>query len=401
MPSLLLLLPPRLCRLWPYSPPTRLLSAATEQRSSPSNYYELLGVHPDASAEEVKRAFFTKSKELHPDRDPGNPALHSRFVELNEAYRVLSREESRRKYDHQLHSASPPESSGTRAQPKYTQETHSSWEPPNAKYWAQFHRVRPQGPESRQQQHKHNQRVLGYCLLLMVAGMSLHYVAFSVLPECKPPCQKRAQDPITDGCEPPYGCWELNSGPLLLTTEPSLQPLLMVSSFPQAPVSQFDGPSHQKKVVPWMDVYARATCQPREVVVPLSMELMGNVVKQLVPSCVTVQRCGGCCPDDGLECVPIGQHQVRMQILMIQYPSSQLGEMSLEEHSQCECRPKKRDSAVKPDSPRTLCPRCTQRRQRPDPRTCRCRCRRRSFLRCQGRGLEFNPDTCRCRKPRK
>ncbi|ELK13398.1 Vascular endothelial growth factor B [Pteropus alecto] len=81
---------------------------------------------------------------------------------------------------------------------------------------------------------------------------------------------------------------------------------------------------------------------------------MGTVAKQLVPSCVTVQRCGGCCPDDGLECVPTGQHQVRMQ-----------------------------------------------RRQRPDPRTCRCRCRRRSFLRCQGRGLELNPDTCRCRKLRR
>jgi len=26
--------------------------------------------------------------------------------------------------------------------------------------------------------------------------------------------QKRASDPITDGCEPPCGCWELNSGPL-------------------------------------------------------------------------------------------------------------------------------------------------------------------------------------------
>ena len=41
--------------------------------------------------------------------------------------------------------------------------------------------------------------------------------------------QKRASDPITDGCVPPCGCWELNSGPLegqpvLLTTEPSLQP---------------------------------------------------------------------------------------------------------------------------------------------------------------------------------
>jgi len=42
--------------------------------------------------------------------------------------------------------------------------------------------------------------------------------------------QKRASDPITDGCEPPCGCWELNSGPLeeqrvILTSEPSLQPI--------------------------------------------------------------------------------------------------------------------------------------------------------------------------------
>jgi hypothetical protein len=44
--------------------------------------------------------------------------------------------------------------------------------------------------------------------------------------------QKRASDSITDGCEPPCGCWGLNSGPLeeqleLLTTEPSLQPFLL------------------------------------------------------------------------------------------------------------------------------------------------------------------------------
>jgi hypothetical protein len=41
--------------------------------------------------------------------------------------------------------------------------------------------------------------------------------------------QKRASNLITDGCEPPYGCWDLNSGPsgkqsVLLTAEPSLQP---------------------------------------------------------------------------------------------------------------------------------------------------------------------------------
>ncbi|KAG8522677.1 Vascular endothelial growth factor B, partial [Galemys pyrenaicus] len=111
-----------------------------------------------------------------------------------------------------------------------------------------------------------------------------------------------------------------------------------VSPLPQAPVARPEAPGLQKKVVSWIDVYARATCQPREVVVPLTVELMGTMAKQLVPSCVTLQRCGGCCPDDGLECVPTGQHQVRMQILMIRYPSSQLGEMSLEEHSRCECR---------------------------------------------------------------
>jgi hypothetical protein len=42
--------------------------------------------------------------------------------------------------------------------------------------------------------------------------------------------QKRASDSTTDGCEPPCGCWELNSGSLeeqsvLLTTEPLFQPL--------------------------------------------------------------------------------------------------------------------------------------------------------------------------------
>jgi hypothetical protein len=42
--------------------------------------------------------------------------------------------------------------------------------------------------------------------------------------------QKRASDLITGGCEPPCGCWDLNSGPLqeqslLLPAEPSCQPI--------------------------------------------------------------------------------------------------------------------------------------------------------------------------------
>ena len=52
-----------------------------------------------------------------------------------------------------------------------------------------------------------------------------------------PAGQKRAPDLITDGCESPCGCRELNSGPLeeqalLLTAEPSLQPCLSIFKTP-------------------------------------------------------------------------------------------------------------------------------------------------------------------------
>jgi hypothetical protein len=48
----------------------------------------------------------------------------------------------------------------------------------------------------------------------------------STLSACTPVWQKRVSDPITDGCEPPCGCWELNLGlleeqPVFLYTEPS------------------------------------------------------------------------------------------------------------------------------------------------------------------------------------
>ena len=49
----------------------------------------------------------------------------------------------------------------------------------------------------------------------------------SVLSVCTPVCQKKASVPSRGGCEPPCGCWDLNSGlleeqPVLLTAEPPL-----------------------------------------------------------------------------------------------------------------------------------------------------------------------------------
>ena len=59
--------------------------------------------------------------------------------------------------------------------------------------------------------------------------------------------QKRTSDPITDGCEPPCGCWELNSGPLeeqsvLLTTEPSLQPRTVLLNYRLYPLVKIPSP---------------------------------------------------------------------------------------------------------------------------------------------------------------
>jgi hypothetical protein len=69
----------------------------------------------------------------------------------------------------------------------------------------------------------------GFCFVLFV--FKLTYYVYSLLAACMPTGQKRAPDLIIGGYEPPYGCWELNSGPLkekpaLLISEPPLQPLV-------------------------------------------------------------------------------------------------------------------------------------------------------------------------------
>ena len=46
------------------------------------------------------------------------------------------------------------------------------------------------------------------------------YYVYNVLPACMHAGQKRALDPISDGCEPLCGCWELNPGPLEEQTVP-------------------------------------------------------------------------------------------------------------------------------------------------------------------------------------
>ena len=66
-----------------------------------SSLYDVLGVSPDASASQLKRAYFMQARKNHPDRCPGDPDANSRFQTIGDAYNVLSNEQSRRVYDEQ------------------------------------------------------------------------------------------------------------------------------------------------------------------------------------------------------------------------------------------------------------------------------------------------------------
>lgn len=64
-----------------------------------TGYYDTLGVTPQASGAEIKRAFRSKANKCHPDKNLDNPKAEAEFKQLNEAYEVLSNEQKRQAYD--------------------------------------------------------------------------------------------------------------------------------------------------------------------------------------------------------------------------------------------------------------------------------------------------------------
>lgn len=72
---------------------------------SKRDYYEVLGVSRGASADEIKKAFRQKAKELHPDRNKDRPDSEAKFKEVNEAYDVLKDDTRKAAYDRFGHGA--------------------------------------------------------------------------------------------------------------------------------------------------------------------------------------------------------------------------------------------------------------------------------------------------------
>jgi len=63
------------------------------------NYYEILGVSPDASQAEIKKSFRNLALQHHPDKNKNSDESKQKFMRIIEAYEVLSDEQARKNYD--------------------------------------------------------------------------------------------------------------------------------------------------------------------------------------------------------------------------------------------------------------------------------------------------------------
>src|SRR5919199_4039263 len=61
--------------------------------------YQQLGVARGASADDIRKAFRTLAKELHPDRNPGDKKAEERFKKVSAAFDILGDPEKKAKYD--------------------------------------------------------------------------------------------------------------------------------------------------------------------------------------------------------------------------------------------------------------------------------------------------------------
>lgn len=66
------------------------------------NYYEILGVEPSCSQEEINKAYRNLARKYHPDINKGSKECEEKFKKINQAYEILSDPEKRKQYDSQI-----------------------------------------------------------------------------------------------------------------------------------------------------------------------------------------------------------------------------------------------------------------------------------------------------------
>ena len=104
-----------------------------------SNYYEILGVSKNATADEIKKAYRTLAFKYHPDRNQGNAAAEEKFKQISAAYDVLGDESKRRQYDMGGYSTENAYSSSS-AQQQYQRQYQYTYQNPFGEdnFWEWF-----------------------------------------------------------------------------------------------------------------------------------------------------------------------------------------------------------------------------------------------------------------------
>lgn len=97
---------------------------------STQSHYEVLGVAQNATQAQIKTAFLELSKKVHPDQNP-KEGSHEKFVEINNAYMVLGKADSRKDYDMQMKYRTHPFFGETGNKGPETYNPHD----PNDMYW--------------------------------------------------------------------------------------------------------------------------------------------------------------------------------------------------------------------------------------------------------------------------
>ena len=104
-----------------------------------SNYYEILGVSKNATADEIKKAYRTLAFKYHPDRNQGNAAAEEKFKQISAAYDVLGDESKRRQYDMGSYSDSY-STAGSQSQQQYQRQYQYTYQNPfgDENFWEWF-----------------------------------------------------------------------------------------------------------------------------------------------------------------------------------------------------------------------------------------------------------------------
>uniref|UniRef100_A0A8C1H003 Platelet-derived growth factor (PDGF) family profile domain-containing protein n=1 Tax=Cyprinus carpio TaxID=7962 RepID=A0A8C1H003_CYPCA len=81
------------------------------------------------------------------------------------------------------------------------------------------------------------------------------------------------------------------------------------------------------------NIFVNTLCKPRETLVEVEHEFPEAKLRRVVPSCVLLQRCGGCCSDEAMLCVIILLFFSPTKLQLKQFTRN----LPFVEHSQCQC----------------------------------------------------------------